>query len=709
MRQGTGQASAARGLGAIRIAVDVGGTFTDLVVADQDGRLREFKAPSTPADPSRAVFDTLGRAAAGHGVSIRQLLAACHSFVHGTTVGTNVMVQGTGARLAMLTTAGFRDVIGVRRGKRGYMWDYRSPHPPELVERALRIGVQERIDSAGRAVVALDEEGVRKACARLRAESPDAVVVCFLNSYLNDVHERRAAALVREEMPDTLVFCSAEVLPLMGEYERFSTAVVNAYVAPRTIRYLTRLQRDLVDGGLGAKLLVMESTGGVIDLPMCKDRPVLTVLSGPAAAAPAAQLFGECLEEPNVVLFDMGGTSCDVVLVQDGVPLHTDELQIAGYDIALPAVDVVTIGAGGGTIAWVDAGGFLHAGPRSAGAEPGPACYGKGGSEPTVTDANLVLGRLSPTNFLGGEIALDEELARQAIDRSVARPLGLTVAQAAHAIVRLVNQNMIEAIKMLSIERGHDPRKFALVAAGGAGGLHVGALARELGMREAYLPRQASVCCTVGMLHSDIRHDLLQSYFARLTPESLGEAARRLGALCRTGQERLESEGFAPAAMEFRPMLGLRYAGQQWQIPIEVPWPLGPDFLPRLVARFNGRHEELYGSRDLASSIEIVDLRVTAIGPTAKLKLWRDAVPPGWTRREARSTRPVFFDEGAGVAAGVYDGRDLRPGDMLAGPAVVEETTTTLVVAPGEEVRVDGFGGYRLTRVGSSGGSDGAR
>lgn len=710
MTQGSGQASAARSLGAIRIAVDVGGTFTDLVVADQDGRLREFKAPSTPADPSRAVFDALGRAAAAHGVSTTQLLAACHSFVHGTTVGTNAMLQATGARLGMLATAGFRDVLGVRRGKRAYMWDYRSPHPPELVERALRLGVRERIDSAGRAVVALDEGDVRKACARLRAEAVDAVVVCFMNSYLNDVHERRAAVLAREELPGTLVFCSAEVLPLMGEYERFSTAVVNAYVAPRTIRYLSRLQRDLAAGGLAAKLLVMESTGGVIDLAMCEDRPVLTVLSGPAAAAPAAQLFGECLEEPNVVLFDMGGTSCDVVLVKDGVPAHTDELQVAGYDIALPAVDVVTIGAGGGTIAWVDAGGFLHAGPRSAGADPGPACYGKGGTEPTVTDANLALGRLSPTNFLGGEIRLDENLARQAIGKNIAQPLGLTVPQAALAIVRLVNQNMIEAIKMLSVERGHDPRKFALIAAGGAGGLHAGALARELEMREAYLPRQASVCCTVGMLHSDIRHDLLQSYFARLTPESLGEAARQLETLRRTGQERLESEGFTPAAMEFHSMLGLRYAGQQWQIPIEVPWPLGSEFLPRLVARFNERHEELYGSRDLASNIEVVDLRLTAIGPTTKLKIWHDTAPAEWTRREATATRPVFFDDGAAaVAAGVYDGRQLRAGDVLAGPAVVEETTTTLVVAPGEEVRVDRFGNYRLTRVGRRGGSNDTR
>jgi len=433
------------------------------------------------------------------------------------------------------------------------------------------------------------------------------------------------------------------------------------------------------------------------------------VLSGPAAAAPAAQLFGECLEEPNVVLFDMGGTSCDVVLVKDGVPAHTDELQVAGYDIALPAVDVVTIGAGGGTIAWVDAGGFLHAGPRSAGAVPGPACYGKGGTEPTVTDANLVLGRLSATNFLGGEIGLDAALARQAIEAKVAKPLGLSVPDAALAIVRLVNQNMIEAIKMLSVERGHDPRKFVLVAAGGAGGLHAAALARELQMREVYLPRQAAVCCTVGMLHSDIRHDLLQSYFARLTPESLGEAAARLESLRRTGQERLASEGFAPTAMEFRTMLGLRYAGQQWQIPIDVPWPLAPDFLPRLVARFNDRHEELYGSRDLASSIEMVDLRVTAIGPTPKIKIWHDAVPTGWTRRDATATRAVFFEHGqAAVAAGVHDSRQLKAGDLIVGPAVVEETTTTLVVAPGEEVRVDRFGNYRLARVSRSGGSHGA-
>jgi N-methylhydantoinase A len=693
-------ARTARRMGPVRIAVDVGGTFTDLVVADQDGRLRTFKAPSTPADPSRAVFDALARAAADYGVSTRELLKGCHSFVHGTTVATNAMVQRAGARLAMLTTAGFRDVIAVRRGKRAYMWDYRTPHPPELVERHLRLGIRERIDSAGRPTLPLDDSDVRHACERLRSLAVDAVVVCFLNSYLNGEHERSAAAIVREHLPGVPVFCSAEVLPIMGEYERFSTAAVNAYVAPRTVRYLSRLQRDLVDGGLATKLLVMESTGGAIDLGMCEERPVLTVLSGPAAAAPAAQLFGECLDEPNVVLFDMGGTSCDVVLVRDGVPAHTDELQVAGYDIALPAIDVVTIGAGGGTIAWVDAGGFLHAGPRSAGADPGPACYGKGGTEPTVTDANLVLGRLNARNFLGGEIELHEKLAWRAIEENVARPLGLEVPQAASAIVRVVNQNMIEAIKMLSLERGHDPRKFALVAAGGAGGLHAGALARELEMREAYLPRQAAVCCTVGMLHSDIRHDLLQSYFARLTPETLGEAASRLAALRRTGEDRLTSEGFTPTQMEFRSALGLRYAGQQWQIPVDVVWPLGPEFLSRLAARFHERHEALYGSRDLATHIEIVDVRLTAIGPTTRIKPWQETMPAECKRREPATTRPVFFEgEGLPVPAGVHHGGQLEAGDRIVGPALIEEPTTTLVVAPGEEVRVDRFRNYRLLRL----------
>jgi N-methylhydantoinase A len=692
--------SAGAPLGALRIAVDVGGTFTDLVVADQDGHLRAFKAASTPSDQSRGVFDALDRAAAAFGLARPALLGACTMFVHGTTVATNTMVQRAGARLGMLTTTGFRDILAIRRGRRAYMWDYRSPYPPELVPRYLRLPVRERIDGRGGVVTRLSEDDVRAACRTLREHGVEAVIVCFLNSYLNDAHERQAEGLASAELPDTYVFRSSDVLPLMGEYERYSTTAVNAYVAPRTIRYLARLQLDLIDAGLRSAMLVMESTGGIIDLAACERKPVLTVLSGPAAAAPAAQLFGDCLEERNIVLFDMGGTSCDVILVKDGVPAHTEELQVAGYDIALPAVDVVTIGAGGGTIAWVDAGGLLRAGPHSAGADPGPVCYGKGGAEPTATDANLVLGRLDPDNFLGGEIRLDVTLARQAIEERLARPLGLSAEQAALAVLRIINQNMIEAIKMLSLERGHDPRKFVLVAAGGAGGLHAGALARELGIRAVYLARQAAVCCTVGMLHSDIRHDYFRSHFARLSPEALTAAAHLLEEMRQTAQAKLESEGFAAAAIEYRPAIGLRYVGQQWQIPIDVVWPLAPGFLPTLVERFHVRHEELYGSRDIASGIDLVDVRLTAIGPTTKVKLTQDVPRGGEGPRAATATRRVWFDgRDAPVPAGIFPGVSLLSGDLVVGPAVIEESATTLVVAPGEEVRVDRYGNYRLTRA----------
>ena len=691
--------SAGAPLGALRIAVDVGGTFTDLVVADQDGHLRAFKAASTPADPSRGVFDALDRAAAAFGVARPALLGACAMFVHGTTVATNTMVQRAGARLGMLTTAGFRDILAIRRGRRPNMWDYRSPHPVELVPRHLRRPVRERIDGRGGIVTPLVEDDVWAGCRMLREHDVEAVIVCFLNSYLNDAHERQAEAITAAELPDAYVFRSSDVLPLMGEYERYSTTAVNAFVAPRTIHYLSRLQRDLVSAGLGSPMLVMESTGGIIDLAACERKPVLTVLSGPAAAAPAAQLFGDCLEERNVVLFDMGGTSCDVVLVKDGVPAHTEELQVAGYDIALPAVDVMTIGAGGGTIAWVDSGGLLRAGPHSAGADPGPVCYGKGGVEPTVTDANLVLGRLDPDNFLGGEIALDAAPARRAIEERLARPLGLSAEQAALAVLRVVNQNMIEAIKMLSLERGHDPRKFALVAAGGAGGLHAGTLARELTMREVYLPREAAVCCTVGMLHSDIRHDYFQSHFARLSPEAVDSAARLLEQMRSTARTKLVSEGFAADVIEYRPALGLRYAGQQWQIPIDVVWPLAPGFLPTLVERFHARHEELYGSRDIASAIDLVDVRLTAIGPTTRLKLAQQEARTDETARAAPATRTVWFEGASGpVPAGIFPGSSLRSGDLVVGPAVIEEPATTLVVAPGEEVRVDRYGNYRLIR-----------
>jgi N-methylhydantoinase A len=690
----------AHDLGQLRIGVDVGGTFTDLVVSDEAGHLSTFKAPSTPEDPSRGVFDALERAATASGGSVRGLLAACQSFIHGTTVATNIMVQGDGARVGVLTTEGFRDVLAIRRGKRAFMWDYRSPHPPELVPRHLRLPIPERIDKHGNVTIPLDEERVREACRRLHQAQMAAVVVCFLNSFLNDSHEQRAEAIAREELPGAYICRSSDILPVMGEYERFSTAVVNAYVGPKTIGYLQRLEQELGAAGLQPKLLVMQSNGGIIDLVTCEQKPVLTVLSGPSAAAPAAQLFGECVGEQNTVLFDMGGTSCDVVLVKDGVPLHTDDFQVEGYDIALPAVDVATIGAGGGTIAWVDAGGLLHVGPRSAGAIPGPAAYGRGGAEPTVTDANLVLGRLSADNFLGGEVRLHEELARRAIAEEVAKPLGLSVHDAARAVVRLVNQNMIDAVKALSLERGHDPRRFVLVVGGGAGGLHAGALARELQIREVYLPRQAAVCCAVGMLQSDIRHDFMQGCFSRFAAEALTDAARLLADLRQTATAALASEGFSEQQIECRPALGLRYSGQQWQVPIAVPWPLRPDALAGLCDAFHARHEELYGSRDLGSHIELVDARLTAIGPTAKMELGQTEEPAQRRAPACATTRPVHFDGADGPAVGeVYQGAELRSGDVVTGPAIIEEPTTTLLVGFGEEALVDRYGNYRLVRT----------
>lgn len=691
-----------RRLGSLRMAVDVGGTFTDLIVSDQDGQLRPFKAPSTPSDPSHAVFDALDRAAAAFGVPRRQLLEVCTLFVHGTTVATNTMVQQTGARLGMLTTAGFRDVVAVRRGKRAYMWDYRSAHPRELIPRFMRLAVRERIGAQGQVITPLSEEDVRVACERFRENSVEAVVVGFLNSYLNDDHERRTEALVFEELPDVHVSRSSAVLPVMGEYERYSTTVVNAYVGPRTSQYLTRLHRDLMDAGLRSKFLVMESSGGVVDIETCQRRPVLTVLSGPAAAAPAAQLFGDCLGERDIILFDMGGTSCDVVLVKDGVPAHTHEFQVAGYDIALPAVDVVTIGAGGGTIAWVDSGGLLRVGPHSAGADPGPACYGKGAVEPTVTDANLVLGRLDPENFLGGQMRLDEASARRAIHERVAVPLGLTVPHAALAILRIVNLNMAEAIRMLSFERGHDPRKFVLVSAGGAGGLHAETLARMLGVPEVYLPKHAAVCCTVGMLHSDIRHDFLQSHFAALSEGSLRDAARLLKGMQATAQAWLEAEGFTAEQIEYRPAVGLRYSGQQWQIPIDLAWPLEPNIGTTIIERFHASHERLYGSRELAARVDIMDVRLTAIGPTVKVKLHQDAAIDKASSRTPSSERLVWFEGDTPRLTAIYDGGQLSSGEVIVGPAIIEEPTTTLLVGPEDEVRVDRYGNYRLVRAASA-------
>jgi N-methylhydantoinase A len=498
-----------------RIGVDIGGTFTDLVLAGPGG-IHVAKVPSVPADPAQGVMDALEKAAAGRRLSVSELLGRCGIFVHGSTIATNTLLEGKGAKVGMLTTEGFRDSLEIRRGMRDNPWEHRTPYPPVLVPRFLRRPVPGRIDRDGNEVLAVDHDTLVAEVDRLRDEGVESVAICLFNAFLNSKHEEQAAEAVRARHGSAAISISSAIAPVMGEYERGSTAVLNAYVAPRTIAYLKALSRRLAERGLKSPLLLIQSNGGAISVDQLGDRPVTLMVSGPAAGVGALQFYSGGIGSDDLVSMEIGGTSCDVILMSGGQVAFTDMLDIGGYKCVTPSVEVHTIGAGGGTIAHVDSAGLLHVGPQGAGARPGPACYSLGGTEPTITDAQVVLGRLKPGRYAGGAVAIDAKLAFQAIERAIARPLGLDVEDAASGMIRLMDQKLLHAVQRLSTERGYDPRRFTLVAAGGAGPLHGADIGRALGCRRVYLPRLSGAFCALGMLLADMRPDYVRMHLARL-------------------------------------------------------------------------------------------------------------------------------------------------------------------------------------------------
>ncbi|TDH59937.1 hydantoinase/oxoprolinase family protein [Dankookia rubra] len=676
-----------------RIGVDIGGTFTDIVVAGAAGRLLAHKAPSTPEDRTIGVLNAIAGAAQAMGRDTRDLLRETELLVHGSTVATNTLLEGKGARVGLLTTEGFRDSLEIRRGLRRDVWDHRSPFPPPLVPRRLRLGVTERIDAAGAVVTPLSRDSVLRAVEVFRAEGVEAIAICFLNSFRTPAHEHACRAIIQEVWPEVWVSCSGDIAPIMGEYERSATVVVNAYVGPRVAPYLRSLEERLSGLGLRHPLLIVQSNGGAANVAEVAHHPVQMVLSGPAAGVGAIRYFGRDTGSSDLVSIEVGGTSCDVTLMRDGVVQMTDQLDVEGHCIAIPSVEIHTIGAGGGTIGHVDAGGMLHAGPRGAGARPGPAAYGFGGIQPTVTDAQLVLGRLAPGPYAGGAIMLDRDKAAEAIERHLAQPLGLTLEQAAAGLIRLVDQNIQHAVERVSIERGYDIRDFTLIAAGGAGPLHGAAVGRALGCAAVYVPRLAGVFCAFGMCNTDVRIDRIRSWYQRLDdrqPDRLEAAFREVEQQARAA---LARQGFAEDAILLERGLALRYPGQQWPVTITCDDGLGVEQLRR---SFEAAHQRLYGHFQQDGEIEALGLKVGARGhlPMAAPAL-AEPGPLRWPEPGGR--RPVWIDDATGtVLTPIHDGRRLVPGDAVAGPAVIDEATTTLLVESGQRLRVTAAGNYLI-------------
>lgn len=686
-----------------RVGVDVGGTFTDFLLMDAGGRTAVHKELSSPADPSEAVLRGLTELARGEASNLEAFLARVSIIVHGTTVTTNAVLTGKTARTGLLTTRGFRDALQMRRGIREEMYDNRY-HPPEpIVPRWLRLPVTERVAADGALVTPLDAAGVEHAAQRFLGEDIEAVAVCFLHAHANAKNERAAARIVRRLMPHAYLSVSSEVMPQVRYYERTSTTVLNAAVGPILARYLGNLTAKLAAARYGGALLIMQSNGGVAVPAAVSRLAATTLLSGPAAAPAAGLACMALYHDKSFVTMDMGGTSFDTALVRDGEPAVSASASVNRYALALPSMEINTIGAGGGSIAWIDQGGLLRMGPASAGADPGPACYARGGIEPTCTDANLVLGYLAAEYFAGGRIRLDTGAAQTAITGRIAKPLGLSLEAAAHGMVQVINVNMAAAIREISVQKGYDPREFPLVCAGGAGPLHAAGIAAELGIARIVVPRDSSIFCAAGMLRSDLRHDYVRSCAQTLGGNNAGAGRlrRMVREMLAEARRALAGEGIPPARQRMRFQLDLRYAGQYHEVTVDVSaQSLAAVNWKAVRERFHAQHDRLYGYalRAEGTAVELLNARLSASGVTHKPALPREQRRGRGCARALKGKRPAYLSERRAYReVPVFDGDRLGHGNRLQGPAIIESANTSILVPVSWRAEYDVLGNCVLT------------
>lgn len=667
------------------VGVDVGGTFTDFYAYNsQTLSYRVYKLASTPAEPHRAILSGLRLLCDEIGIG----LEAVRRLEHGTTVATNALIQKKGARVALVTTRNFRDLLEIQRQVRPHMYSFQHDYPTPLVPRELRLEVAERVTASGAVVVPLDERDIDTAIARIKASGVEAVAVCFLFSFLHPDHERRVRDRLAAARPDLFVSISSDVRPEFREYERLSTTVLNAYLQPEVTRYLDQLEREMAQVAPGAAVGINSSRGGLMSVGRARQFPIRTALSGPAAGVMGAVHVARLARRPNLVTLDMGGTSADVCLIRDYAADMTFNRNVAGFPVRLPMVDIDTIGAGGGSIAWFGRDGGLKVGPMSAGAVPGPACYGQGGEAPTVSDANLVLGRLSSGGLIGGRMKLDPAAARRALQR-VADPLGYSVERAAHGVLAIVVSNMVRSLRSVSVERGHDPRAFTLFALGGAGPLHATDVARSLELREILVPPAPGILCAQGLVVSDLVEDFVKTDRVRLDAANEARLRGHLPALQAEAERWFEAEGVGPEDRFAEASLDMRYIGQNFELSI----PLGGSALPSLDwlrSAFFEAHKKSYGYFNAADPIEVINFRLAARG---RLK-FAEPPQPGRIADGAPPSigeRPIWFAPDAPVPARLYARDDLLPGHEIAGPAAIEQLDATTLIFPGDRARVDGF------------------
>ncbi len=686
-----------------RLGVDAGGTFTDFVLADRDGGVRLFKTPSTPQDPTLAIRAGLVEMSEALGESPAEIVSQCDLCINGTTVGLNALIQHKGAKVGLICTKGHEDSIEIRLGHKedGHRYDPEYPAAKMLVPRYLRMGVEERVLSTGEVRTPLKEEDVRAACAKFIEEGIPSVAISFVWSVLHPEHERRAGEIVREMMPDAFLCLGSEIYPQVREYTRTSTTVTNAYLGPIMKDYVDAVDRYFANLGAKYPVRYFQSNGGLAIGQAMTDRSVYAINSGPASA-PAAGLFvTEPFGKKNVITVDMGGTSFDITLVRDGSANVNKNIDFLRYRIGVPMIQVETLGAGGGSIGWIDPSGLLQVGPQSAGADPGPACYGNGGTEPTVTDANLVLGYLNPKALLGGRMDLDAAKAEEVIRTRVAEPLGISVEKAAYGIFTIVNNNMVNGIRRVSVERGYDPRDFVLVAAGGAGAAHITALAREMGIETVLVPKLASGLCAFGQIISDVKYNYMATKPLRLEGQEAYDQINQVFAEIEAqGIEHLETDGFERERIDVKRSLDMRYVGQIHECTVDIgTFDIDEKTVQEVKQAFHNRHKELYTYDEPHNTVEVVNLESTLYGRVDK------PVPPkaaAGGQPEAANLglrKMIFSREGEQVDAPVYDGSKLGAGDVVTGPAVIQEVTTTVVIEPGWQASLHDSASYLLTPV----------
>ena len=690
---------------ALEIGIDVGGTFTDFVVARDGKEPAIFKSLSTPSDPSIAVVNGLTDIAAAQNppMSLEAFAPTIDTIVHGTTVTTNATLTHTGAKSALLTTEGVRDALEMRRGIREEQYNNRYANVKPLVPRYLRAGIKGRLDRAGREVAPLDLAQVREPIALFKQEGVQAVSVCFMNSFANPAHEQAAAEIVKQEMPGAYLSVSTDLLPSIRFYERISTTALNSYVGPKLNHYLDQLVGRLKGIGFKGLLLIMQSNGGVISPQLAREKAALTLLSGPAGGPGAGLFYVRPHGQDKCITTDMGGTSFEAS-VAVGSPMIKNDGEIARHKIALPMLDIHTIGAGGGSIGWLDEGGLLRMGPQSAGADPGPACYGKGGTLPTTTDANVVLGYLDPNYFAGGKMKLDVAAARRAIETHIARPMGLSIEEAAAGMYRVACNNMAQGVREVTIKRGFDPREFPFIPAGGAGPIHSCLICEELEIPFQIVPRESSVLCAFGMLMSELKHDFVRTFVARLEAIDWPRLTQIIDEMSAEGARQLTEERIPEARRRHDIKFDCRYIKQYHEVSFLVPRDLIDRRDTAAIARlFHAEHNRLYGYslEQENTPLEIINVRVQSVGLTDKPSYKEEAWAGTDAGKALKGRRSVYIPETQAFReVPIYDGHKLRFGNRVEGPAMIEEETTAIFVSDSFDGAVDGLGSFVLFRKG---------